>query len=78
MEADHERNLVLTGHGLHVLRVTSDAVLHDLPGVLERLLAAARANSSVVVRQAHNERKRPPLVLSLSKDAPSLAGKGPL
>ena len=37
---DAERDRVLAGRGLCILRVTNDEVLHDLAGVLERIVRA--------------------------------------
>ncbi len=43
-EHDHERTLVLNQYNLHVLRVSNEQVLGDLPRVLE-LIAAACAEA---------------------------------
>ena len=39
-EHDQERDRVLAGRGLRILRVTNGEVLHDLPGVLDRITQA--------------------------------------
>jgi len=41
-EADRERDAILMGRGLHVLHLTNDEVLKDLPGVLARIWSAVR------------------------------------
>ena len=40
VEYDAERDRVLAGRGLRILHVTNDEVLHDLPGVLDRITLA--------------------------------------
>ena len=49
VEADQERDQILTGHGLQVQRVSNDAVLQNLPGVLERLSAVTQARACTSV-----------------------------
>jgi len=39
-EADAERDAFLTANGLRVVRVTNDAVMHDLDGVIGQLVEA--------------------------------------
>lgn len=40
---DAERDRILVGYELHILRVRNDEVLNDLPNVLARIRDAARA-----------------------------------
>ena len=40
---DAERDRILAAHGLRVLRVTNDEVLHNLAGVLKRIVQAGEA-----------------------------------
>lgn len=42
VEYDQERDYVLAGRGLTILRVTNDEVLRDLPNVLARIRAVTR------------------------------------
>ncbi len=44
MEADAERDCVLTARGLHILRFNNDRILSDLDSCLDEILTAARSH----------------------------------
>jgi very-short-patch-repair endonuclease len=61
-EADQERDAILAGLGLTILRVTNDAVIRDLNSVLSRItsLLPASASSPAPTTQPAPKRTVPP------------------
>ncbi|WIG59042.1 MAG: DNA methylase, putative [Ktedonobacterales bacterium] len=53
VEYDTERDQVLVGHGLRVLRISNHDIQRDLPSVLARIAAACRTSAPPAPDAAH-------------------------
>lgn len=65
---DAERDRILAARGLRILRLTNDAVLHDLPACLARIRAAAGNSLSPTPPDTGGEPKGNDIPTSLRKD----------